>query len=98
MERGPDPGVAVDRAEAHAFPFWIRGMLREDVAAAGRAEDLVGAVARGVCPQQFLARDDPQRPRRSDSVRRRGRAGAALAARAVAVARRLERLRDLEPD
>src|SRR4051794_37391725 len=94
----PDPGVLVERAHADADRIGVAGVIRVDLRAADAAEPLLAAVLGLPHAQGILAGDDPERPLSRVRARRHRRAGAALAAPAVAVARLHERRGDLEPD
>src|SRR5205823_4023549 len=53
--RGPDAGIAVDRAEPDADHLGILGIAAPERAAAGRAEHLHEAVRRAVVLHELLA-------------------------------------------
>jgi hypothetical protein len=93
-----DARVLVEAAETDPAHRRIVGVLRPEVRAALRTEDLRGALRRSPPPHELLALHDPQRP--GDDARRRGGGGAGppLAAGAMAVARRYRRLRQLPAD
>lgn len=95
---GTHSRVTVEGAEPDAQHLWVLRIPAEEGRAARRAEKLREAVRRLVGPDQLLAARDAQRSGNDTRLRRRGRACSPLAARAVAVARRNERLDDLEPD
>src|SRR5437660_11021665 len=95
---GPDAGVRVEGAEADAEGL---GLVRVPAPQGGPqagAECLRESGGRLVLADQLGALEHPERTRLDPSLRGRGRARPALAARAVAVARRTERAADLEPD
>src|SRR5215216_1318930 len=98
LARGrPHGWIAVERAEADANLRRIVRVAAEQLAAALAAEELLEAAVR-VPPglHELLSLHHPQRAAVDPGVRRGRGAGAALAARAVTVARLLRRLRQLE--
>src|SRR5438046_1327617 len=97
--RRADAGIAVERAEADSANVAVARVNRPESRAAARAEALQEApVARVVGGDEVISRGDPERAWRDSRLRRRARAGAALTACAVAVARRDERLGHLVTD
>src|SRR5579871_514428 len=90
-----DAGVGVEDAEANRRHPTIRAPAPH-ARAAGRAEDLREAVRRLPRAQKLLALQDPDSGRRHGSLDRRAPAGAPLTAGAVAPARALRVLGQLE--
>src|ERR1043166_7679352 len=88
----------VDRRQPHAAVLPLGPPAAKEVRAAVRAERLRAASLRRVGTQQLAARGDVDRVAARAGVRGRGAAGQPLAARAVAVAARLELAVDLEAD
>src|SRR3954447_10034411 len=96
---GTDAGVAVDRAQPYSdLPLGLAVAAEQGRAAVG-AEALLGAAtARIPALDQVLALREAERAFGRPRVRRCTGSGAALAACAVAVVRRDERLADLIAD
>src|SRR5919201_1150101 len=92
-----NPGIVVEGAEPHRDHVRIVGAAAPQRGAARRAELLRESTLRNVRAHELLTGEDAERTGSDASRRRGGGAGAALAARAVAVARGDERLADLEP-
>src|SRR4051794_24220618 len=95
---GPDPGILVERPHPDADRIGVARIAAEQRGAAVAAEPLLAAVRGLPDPEPVFAGDDPERARGGMRTRRRRGTAAPLAAAAVAVARRDERLGDLEPD
>src|SRR5215213_446226 len=94
----PDAGVVVERAEADADRIGVGQVARVDVGAADATEELLAADLGLPAAQHVLAGDDPERAFGGMGARRDRRAGATLAALAVAIARLDEGCGHLEPD
>ena len=82
-----DPVARVEGAEADAHHLAALRVLAPERAAAVRAEALGEPVRRPVLADELRAGEQAERPGREPRLRRGGRAGAALAARAVAIPR-----------
>ena len=93
-----DPRIAVDRAEPDTGVVARARLAAEERRAAPYAEHLLATAFGRPASQLLLALHDPHRAGLRARVRRRRRPGAPLAARAVAVPGRQERLDDLEAD
>src|SRR5688572_22401881 len=95
MPFGPDPGVAVDRAEADHDEV---AAVRVELAAARAAERLRQPVGRLPYAYALRAAHALVAGPRHDPVQRPERSAAALTPLAVAIAGSAERRRDLEGD
>src|SRR5678815_133033 len=94
----PNPGIAVERAEADRHLVTVRPVAAEERRAALRAEDLDRRAAlRPVDAQQLLAGQEPEPLARHASLRQPERAGVLAAERAVAVVGAQKRQLGLEP-
>src|SRR5207248_9491050 len=85
-------GIVVERAETHAEHVGVARAVAPERTAANRAERLGPAVAWRPLAHELLALDDPQRSRSDARLRGCRGAGSPLAARAVAIRGRDERL------
>src|ERR687891_1718568 len=96
--RGADAGVGVEGAHADADRVVVVGVAAEEGGSAGGAEGLLEAVGGRVQGNELLSARDLERAGRGAGADRGGAAGAALAARAVAVAGVLGRGTELVAD
>src|ERR1700683_4823831 len=92
----PDPRIAVERAQTHRHTLGIARIAAVQRRAALPAEPLLKAALRFPRAQALLAAHHAKRYALRTRVGRRSRAAATLTARAMAVARRLQRSRHLE--
>jgi hypothetical protein len=94
----PYPRITVKSPYTNADRVRVTGIAAEQRRATVAAEPFLAAVVRPPDSQPVLTHDDPKRSRRGMGVCGRGRAAAALAAPAMAVARADGRRCYLEPD